>query len=164
MRLSITGTFCYREAPWLYWSELFHGLELGYLKQRDVVEFALEKLTVNSSADHYSLASLDESEYYEVSDLICSLTKDEDDAGDAEKVWKYLLLLWLWKQKDSLLDPLGAVEELYADLGYPEDLSKLVRYMPPTNGSPGSKKRLMEYWNSLLEVYGVELQRSHIAS
>jgi hypothetical protein len=40
-----------------------------------------------------------------------------------------------------------------ADLGYPEELSPIVRYMPLPEGGAGSEERLYANWKSVISAY-----------
>ena len=70
-----------------------------------------------------------------------------------------LLLAWIYRNRDQLEDPLGLVEGLYADFGYPDEIRNLIRYNPPSDGSqPWDMKpeertqHFFNRWRSYLET------------
>ncbi|MBC1501252.1 DUF2247 family protein [Listeria weihenstephanensis] len=44
---------------------------------------------------------------------------------------------WLFDIRQEFEDPFGMVEEIYADFDYPEEIAKIVRYMPVSAGESG---------------------------
>jgi hypothetical protein len=69
-----------------------------------------------------------------------------------------LTLDWVLTNRESFKDPLGEVEEIYADFDYPQEIAPLVRYMPPTDGwRPGEHSaevnlaRLFRLWADFVE-------------
>jgi hypothetical protein len=64
-----------------------------------------------------------------------------------------MLLSYLFENKGLFSDPLEKIEELYADLDYPEDISSSVRYMPSPEGEVGSEERLYANWKSVISEY-----------
>jgi hypothetical protein len=79
-------------------------------------------------------------ENYLANDLLHSLAnKDLSPATDTTKPWIFLLLSFLFEHQENYDDPLEIVEELYADFNYPEEISSLVRYMPPPKESKDPK-------------------------
>ena len=63
------------------------------------------------------------------------MAEGESAANDTEiqESWLYAILTWVYEHRDKLPDPLGIVEELYADFDYPPEISSFVRYMPPSD-------------------------------
>ena len=93
-------------------------------------------------------------EDYLASNLLQSLVdKDLSPETDIAKPWIFLLLSFLFEHQENYEDPLEIVEELYADFDYPEEISPLVRYMPPPEGVEGSEDRLFENWKIALSAY-----------
>jgi len=68
--------------------------------------------------------------------------------------WLYLVLAWLFEHRAGLDDPLQAVETVYAEFDYPEEIAKLVRYMATDDPDLGDAKlnenRLLEKWEQHL--------------
>lgn len=68
----------------------------------------------------------------------------------AEKKLLLILLSWLYENQSAFIDPLGVVEEIYAEFDYPEEIEQFVRYMPsklPDLGSrSNNEKQLVRIW------------------
>jgi hypothetical protein len=105
----------------------------------------------------------------EIMNLVC-LKKDESiypdvdilankENGESEEIVNnkalFLVLNWIYENKSKFKDPLGAVEEVYSDFDYPEDISGFIRYMPSNEPDLGSLdlnlKRIDEKWKIYLE-------------
>ncbi len=77
-------------------------------------------------------------------------TAEARDLHLAERKWLYLELKAAYSCRDNLPDPLGVVEELYADFDYPEIMDRFVRYMPPKPGDEVGIDSLMMRWQAYL--------------
>ena len=68
--------------------------------------------------------------------------------------WLYILLAWLYENKDMFEDPLAIVEEIYVEFDYPEEIAHLIRYMPIEEADLGSKEanlgRLVTRWGEFV--------------
>lgn len=111
------------------------GYQKGWLEPASVVEQAVAQLEGDDDARPavVELAGLTRSELADVPFL---LEKVVGEAGpetdsDSERKWLYLVLAWIYDRRAELSDPLGVIEQLYADFGYPAELRGFVRYMPP---------------------------------
>lgn len=153
--LPLDGNYVFSKTPWLSWSELLYGLQKGYIDDQGASSFACNTLTTSSPKKAYELSSLDSQELCLAQDLIKSLASNEPTTKEdtISKPWAYLLLSHLFENKDSFLDPLEKIEELYADLDYPEEISSIVRYMPLPEGEAGSEERLYANWKSVISAY-----------
>ena len=90
----------------------------------------------------------------ELVESLATATSDEDQEALRGK-WLYLVLAWIFEHRASYPEPLQAVEEVYADFGYPEVIASFVRYMPTSDPDLGSKeaneRRLLENWKRYLD-------------
>lgn len=152
--LLLDGNYIYSKAPWLSWGELLLGLEKGYIDEKGVSEYVCDALTSSSPKEAVEIASLEVNDYYLVPDLLKSLIGNHSwTESDLAKPWIFLLLSFLLENKENYNDPLGLVEELYADFDYPEEVAPLVRYMPLPEGVEGSEERLFENWKTFISDY-----------
>lgn len=152
--LLLDGHYIYSKTPWLSWRELLFGFENGYIDEKGVSEYACDALTSTSPAEAIELASLEPQENYLVHDILKLLTdKYSSTESNLTKPWIFLLLSFLLENKENYNDPLGIVEELYADFDYPEEIAPLVRYMPSPEGVEGSEELLFENWRAALSDY-----------
>ena len=115
----------------LSWDEVRSGIENKWLEP----SIAVDKAMVVVSSDEYSdlelaLASLGYDQTTEILTAVNELSPSEIESGLDQRKWSKILLTWLYLHRSSYSDPLQEIEILYADLGYPEEIAHLVRYMP----------------------------------
>ncbi|PIK78296.1 DUF2247 family protein [Pseudomonas sp. 382] len=159
MHMILDGEFCYSEAPWLSWGDINYGLGRGYLTPSGVVQYTLIGLSPESSAGQYDLASLDGDQDSDVRECVAQLAAQDvrDDKG-SEKAWLFLILLWVFVNRDKYQDPLAVVEEIYADFDYPESMEPIVRYMPAVDSSLEGEDKIFKVWSTMLESSRRELE------
>ena len=119
----------------LTWADIVWGFKNGWLDAASVVEYAVAQLASDddAAAPVVELAGLTRSEFAEVPFLLEKVVgaAEPESNTDSERKWLYLVLAWVYDRRAELSDPLGVVEQLYADFGYPAELRGFVRYMPP---------------------------------
>lgn len=144
----------------LSWRDALWGYEHQLIGWSTIVDLAIERLYADSDDPlEIELASLTKMETYQVGDLLRKLAgaSPEEDSVIAQRKWLYLLLAWLFENKESVSDPFGEVEAIYTDFGYPPEIEGFVRYMPVTDGYDPSahtkdenESRLCEKWREYL--------------
>ncbi|MFW1781536.1 DUF2247 family protein [Acinetobacter seifertii] len=88
---------------------------------------------------------------------LCSETNE--DSTIREK-WLYILLSWLWLNRESFEDPLDEVESIYTDFAYPAEMNSFIKYMPPTDRYDPSLYSYAENINRLMKNWESYLQKS----
>jgi hypothetical protein len=149
----------------LTWRQFLFGMENDLISPEAAAEFAVQQLgkESDSSSTLVELAILSEGE--SSSHLVQRLAAAEpdEDIGEIQKKWLYLVLAWIFDHKNVYSDPLGAVEIVYADFGYPKEIASFVRYMPMLDADLGSKKaneeRLYDKWKSFIDEASAEYRR-----
>lgn len=145
----------------LSWCEALWGYERQMVGWSDIVELAKDQLHLDSDAREVELSCLVKSDAFRVGELLRELTASEPKELESmsAKKWLFLILAWIFENKDQIDDPLGEVETIYADFNYPSEIESFVRYMPVTDDydpSQHSKKdnenRLFENWKKYLDV------------
>jgi hypothetical protein len=135
----------------LTWREVEFGLENGWLTNEAVIALAINRVTTGDvSTDVLALASVLPNEKYEVPQILRRLA--ERDSVCSKGKWLFLLLAWLYEHRDAVEEPLGVVEQLYADFDYPEEIASFVRYMPPEDPSRVGESYLLDSWRRYLET------------
>jgi hypothetical protein len=161
MHIVLDGGFCLSEAPWLNWADINYGLHRGFLSSTGVVDYAAKSLSAESPEEQYELACLTGDDANDVQECVSRLAvKDVQDVKGSEKAWMFLIFLWVFMNKDRYQDPLGVVEELYADFEYPESVAPIVRYIPAADPSLEGEDQLYKNWSNMLELFRKELQAS----
>jgi len=77
--------------------------------------------------------------------------------GALRKKWLYLLLRWLFENRERFSDPLALVEEIFCDFGHPLEMAGFIRYMPPADGydprqhtKAENEARMLAHWRDYL--------------
>jgi hypothetical protein len=153
----------------LSWRDALWGYEHQMLGWSAIVDLATERLSAGSNDPlEIELASLTKMETYQVGELLRKLASvsPEEDGVLAQRKWLYLLLAWLFENKERLSDPLGEVETIYANFDYPPEIESFVRYMPVTDGYDPSahtkdenENRLFGKWREYLVTSESEFNR-----
>jgi hypothetical protein len=148
----------------LSWRDLKFGLNRQLIAPKVAIAVAAERLEGESpSADEVELATRMPSD--SVGELVERLADTEGPASqDSKDKWLYVVLEWVFENRQSLSDPLGIVEQLYADFDYPGEIEPFVRYMPMAGPDLGNREqneaRLYDYWNSYLDIARKRFGRS----
>lgn len=155
----LDGLYIYHKTPTLSWKELRYGLNKRYIDERGVSRYASEILTLDSCDKQVELASLNFQDLFNAHELLNSLAQDSKTTKDPSKIWIYILLSWLFENKHNYIDPFEIIDEIYADFGYPEEISTLVRYMPATEDSAKSENQLVRNWEKFLSSFEQEQRK-----
>jgi len=83
---------------------------------------------------------------------LCSEFEQKDEPTIKQK-WLFILLSWLWSNRNNFEDPLAEVEIIYADFDYPPEIEGFIKYMPPSDGYDPSKHCQMENINHLMDKW-----------
>ena len=78
--------------------------------------------------------------------------------------WLFLVLLWLYQNRDqeiALFDKLG---EVYADFDYPDEISSFVPFMPPEDGYDPTTHTLAENHNRILGKWKEYLDTAELSN
>lgn len=140
----------------LTWREVKYGIEEALLAPPDAIDVAVDYLVDGVESESVvRLASLERDA--PVLEYVVQLaqTEPERDVVAISDKWAFLVLAWLFEHRDRYADPLGLVEKVYADLGYPEKVAPFVRYMPSDEPALGSseahEQRLLQRWADYVE-------------
>ncbi len=135
--------------------ELAYGYGQGWIKDQDVVSLALAHYSQGGSDSDAldGLALLLNDELDRVRELIDEIARGIDPAelGALRAVWIYLAMAWIYEHRSNFVDPLGLVELLYADFGYPSEIEGVVRFMPGHSGASGGARGLERRWKEFLD-------------
>jgi hypothetical protein len=139
------------------WPEIVWAYEMHIIGWRNLTEFAkagVDGIVVDNALSQ--LANLTKEEASNAGDLARSLAAARVPIPEVtiKKKWLYVLLRWLHERKQEFPDPLGLVEQIYTDFGYPEEIEGLVRWMPsaePVQDREEGLARIEQKWMSYLE-------------
>jgi hypothetical protein len=142
--------------------DLGYGFERGFLKPADVVALATHEVGRGVDDDVVvALGSLLRDEVGRVPEVLELLDDPErvHDPRESARKWLYLQLKAAYDERERLSDPLGVVEEIYADFDYPSAVASFVRYMPLRLGDEPGAGPLMDRWRDYLAGEGLALRR-----
>lgn len=156
-----------RELVLLSWRDALWGYERQLIGWPDVVAIAEDRLLLGSGNPmEIELSCLGKSETQQIGELFRILAGDEsEDVGSAtDKKWLFLVLAWLFENRNAVPDPLSEVESIYADFDYPPEIEGFVSYMPVVDGYDPSqhsieenKARLFAKWELYLSEARLEI-------
>ena len=142
--------------------DLRYGFGRSFLKSADVVVLATHEFGRGADDDVLvALGSLLRDEAARVPEVLKLLDDPEwaHDPRESARKWLYLQLKAAYDERERLNDPLGVVEEIYADFDYPPTVAAFVRYMPLRPGDEPGTGPLMDRWRSYLTGEGTALRR-----
>jgi len=142
-----------REGVPLLAEDLQYGLEHGFLNSESVIKLAT--FAVRDGTDDpvmQGLAALLSEEQDQVPGVLMALDDPErfHDPRDTARKWLFLELAAVYNDRGELADPLGLVEQLYADFDYPPAVAPFVRYMPLPLDAEHGQGPLLQRWREYL--------------
>lgn len=158
--LELEPSFVLAEQIPLAAEDLRYGLEHYFIKERTVVDLAANQVRRGATDPVLlDLAALLRDELETVPEVLEALddplrihdpARTHDPRLSARK-WLYLQLKAAYSQRDQLLDPLGVVEQIYANFDYPAAVSPFVRSAPLRPGDKAGEAALVEKWARFLD-------------
>lgn len=144
----------------LDWNDINWGCRKGILQWQDAVKFAIDQIADETHPLVIELAIVDTWRTEEIIELATKISAAyPEDEEAAKQKWLIISLAWGYHEREKSPDPLGLVEEIYADFDYPSEIESIVRFMPSTDGYDPhehsleeNEDRLMENWRRLITV------------
>lgn len=160
MKFELDHDFLRRARVPLDSEDLRLGLSLGLISAPTAVAMAFDVLSAGSSDPTIlALAQVDRGDIAAVRECLRAVDPEEAELFPpaAVRKWTYLELTAAYEVRDRLRDPLGVVEQIYADFDYPAGVAEFVRYMPPPPGAPTGEAALFDRWAKYLASEAAEL-------
>lgn len=140
------------------WGDIEWGCQNEIIEWKDAVEFALQQIDDTIDLTVMELALIDPKHTFDIMALVKTIAdKSPFFESSSKRRWLYVALSWIYEGRAEFSDPLGIVEELYADFDYPSDLEPIVRYMPQKDGYDArnftfeqNEQRLFEKWKKII--------------
>lgn len=157
----VSAAFVLAEEVAMTAEDLGYGFEHGFLKPADLIALAAHEMGCGADDDVLvALGSLLRDEDGRVPEVLELLDDPErvHDPRESARKWLYLQLKAAYDERERLSDPLGAVEETYADFDYPPAVAPFVRYMPLRPGDEAGVGPLMARWADYLAREGAALR------
>lgn len=153
----------------LTWREALWGYERQLIGWSAVVDLAVEKMLEGPGRPlEIEISNLGKSEASQAGELLRTIAKKEPEKKPdiADQKWLFIVLSWLFEHKDDISNPLGEIEKIYADFGYPSEIESFISYMPATDGYDPSqhsleenKDRLLKNWEQYLSQEAMKYQQ-----
>lgn len=116
----------------------------------------IEKLNVKNISIPYPHVQYLEIDDSGVSRENGTITIDDERVNDR---LRYIILLWLFKNRLNSDADFNKVNSVYDDFGYPSDMVGFISYMPTKeSGDKGRSNLIYNHWQSYLETYSYLLK------
>ncbi|MDP7774142.1 DUF2247 family protein [Acinetobacter nosocomialis] len=146
----VTLSWC--DIKWGYENNLI-TCELPIKKAENIV------LTEIYTKAELKLSSFIPSESDDIFPFLNELCSETNEDSMIREKWLYILLSWLWINRESFEDPLDEVESIYTDFDYPTEIESFIKYIPPTDGYDPSLYSYAENINRLMKNWEIYLQK-----
>lgn len=167
IKLSIPAPFI-EERVRLTWREVLFGIDNELIAPEAAVHFADDRIAnQDPSMALLELSGLQKGESTRT--LVDRLANAEppQNADEICNKWLYIALAWILEHRAIYADPFEAVEEVYADFGYPPRIAGFVRYMPTDEPDLGNRElneqRMYEKWRRYLDEASAEYAAASFA-
>jgi hypothetical protein len=133
--------------------DLKFGYERGWLRASTVIDRAVHEVERGQGDPVLvAVAALLRDDMSELPDALARLDSPDHihDPQESARKWLYLQLKAAYDRRQDLDDPLGVVEEIYADFDYPPTVEGFVRYMPLRPGDEPGTAALIGRWAAFL--------------
>lgn len=153
------------------WREAHWGLTHGLIGRSFLVELAMREAEAGTDSRPLllELAGLYRDELEDAPRIAAALAGESEPEPLITKKWLYLVLLWVFYNRQAFEDPLGVAEDIYCDFGHPKEMATFIRYMPPPDEydpllhtKVENEQRMFQSWDTYLansrEALGIYLQ------
>ncbi|WP_144511089.1 DUF2247 family protein [Bacillus sp. FJAT-22090] len=134
----------------LTWGDILYGINNNIFSDEVAIKHAVAEIEKNEKQPNevIELAYLFQGE--SIHPYIGKLGNNNLDEESSKEKLLFILLKWLFENKELIPEPFKAVAEIYADFDYPEEISKFVYYMPLQDGESGGNAYLLNQWEKYL--------------
>lgn len=123
----------------LNWYDILFAIENGFLSYQFAIKYAISEVLNNENLsqtilDLACLSPIGEFQSYLAQQYLNELVNQISNEKKSETKNKvmYILLYWIFENKECYEDPLKVVEFIYDDFNFPISMVEFVRYMPAT--------------------------------
>lgn len=130
------------------WTDILFGINERFLESESAIEYAYKIIESEEEPSQLvmDVAFSNKGEYLKL--MIQKLVAEEElqDEKITKDKYLYAVLYWVYHNRDLYSEPLEAVECIYADFDYPEEIAELVRYNVSLKKENLSLKHIYEKW------------------
>jgi len=121
------------------WQEIRWGMRRKIISMPEALSLAVEQLNEDTPLLEPLLDLVTEKpDSLEIDRKVDAVCEAEEPEEDVEYAWRLVILIWLFRteKNDEMLEQ--KVQLLWADFDHPDNMRKLIRWMPPAPGEPPS--------------------------
>lgn len=142
----------------LNWNDIFFAFYNRYISNEAVIEFAKyvvdDYINDDIVLDLVCLSPNEVNRESLLNDFLLRLI-DKNKMNEAKSKFLYIVLSFIFDRKSYFEDPARAVEVVYADFNYPEEMKDFVRFMPASKDAMSLKldetERIFNNWKRYLD-------------
>lgn len=159
--MMLTTDFILRNTS-LTWSDVLWGYTAQLIGWRVPIEIAAIKVSEGHSSDLFEiqLSDVGKDDDWRVRELLEALAgRERESQGASKGKWLFLVLLWLYENRESEEDVLATLGTIYADFDYPDEICSFIPFMPPRDAYRPSehtpeenRDRIFEKWKEYLDA------------
>lgn len=130
--------------------KLINLTDLSQIVDLSLLNYPNDKRLLNLALDLLLDLLLDE--FYGNADITHSWLDNVCDNKVSDK-WRYIILLWLFKNRDNNSSDYDKINTVYANFDYPSDMERFINYMPiqEKNGKSGCQN-ILDNWKEYLDI------------
>lgn len=141
------------------WCDILFGINNNYLNEESAIDYAIDLLSDENNSEYdkvMEIAILDrnESTILYVEKIVGDSCIEKEQ--ETKEKFLYSVLSFVYENKEKYDDAFEVVEVIYADFGFPKEISSFVRYMPikepPLTTKELNEKRMYKYWADYLKI------------
>ncbi len=139
----------------LSWFDIKWAYEKKLIGWHSIVKHAEHLVSLGEASQlELELSFKSKMDTHEISLILDDLSMcciDADESATQEK-WLFIILLWLFTNRNNYSEPLKMVETIYEDFDYPEAIESFVAYMPVSDGYDPNAHSHREILSDYLET------------
>ncbi len=116
----------------LTWNDCYYAYKHNLISIDVFIEFALKEMdaSAETSDQIIELAGISVKDIYTIQTLVEKIACTElHEDFDIDK-WLYITLFWVFSNRDQFVNLQEAIDGIYSDFNYSEEIKHMVSYMP----------------------------------
>lgn len=141
------------------WGDIMFAIKNNYFNIESAIEYAMclmekeecDYLTIDLACTKESELTKEELLENYINKFVMKIT-DEERIKSKDKIL-YILMNWLYDNRQLFENPFRVIEVLYDDFGFPEALKKVVSYVPSYKEFDEEENLFYTHWREYLLLY-----------
>jgi len=138
------------------WQEIKYGYDKKFLSREDIIYYAVLILDLSIEKFEIVLELSIASPEDDIDSLLSKLVNSDksEDMDYIRKKWLFVIMCYLYYNKEKIKNIYETIEDIYSDFDYPEEIKGLIRYMPCDDYSNMSfNERWVNYIKTQEKIY-----------